>query len=125
MQRWLIELIQNFIIGGIVIASVSYLGAFFDPVIAAIWWSFPISLVPSMYYMYQQGKGFKYIARFSITTTYALIILFLTTMAIGYFYNREKDNFWMPIMKGVGIWLVLSGIYYGLIKYFDLEKAFA
>ena len=125
MKQWISQLIINFIVGGIVIASVSYLGTFLDPVIAAIWWSFPVSLLPSMYYMYQQGKDFKYIAKFTMTTTYALIVLFFTTMAIGYFYKDEKDNFWTPILKGVGVWLLLSGFYYLMIRYFNVEKRFS
>ncbi len=124
MEDWIFQLIQNFIIGGFVIASVSYLATFLDPVLAAIWWSFPISLLPSMYYMYTQGKDFKYIGRFTMTTTYALIVLFFTTFAIGYFYNREKNNFWMPILKGVGVWILLSSIYYIGIRTLGLEKKF-
>ena len=77
-----------------------------------------------MYYMYQQGKNFKYIAKFTITTTYALIVFFFTTMAIGFFYRDEKDNFWIPILKGVGVWLGLSALYYFVIRYFNLEKRF-
>lgn len=124
MQSWLISLIQNFIIGGFVVASVSYLGTFFSPVIAAIWWSFPISLLPSMYYMHKQGKSNEYIGNFTITTTFALIILFFSTLALGKFFQDDKKSFWSPVLKSVGVWFILSIIYYFIIQFFGLGKYF-
>ena len=124
MQKWLFNLIQNFIIGGCITASTSYLATFLSPVLAAIWWAFPISLIPSMFYMHQQNKDNKYISKFVITTTYALGVLFFTTMAMGYFYKYHKTGFWLPIFKAISIWAVLGGLYYYVVKYFDLEKKF-
>ena len=63
MSSILYSLIQNFIIGGSIIASISYLGTFFDPLIGAIWWSFPISLLPTLFFMKKHGKDDKYIAK--------------------------------------------------------------
>jgi len=65
-----------------------------------------------------------YIARFTITTTYALIVLFMTTMSLGYFFKEDKDSFWRPVGKSVVVWLLLSAIYYGIIKIFNLEGKF-
>ncbi len=45
-------------------------------------------------------------------------------MMLGYFYKSEKTNFWIPVLKSAGIWAVLSGIYYILIKSFNLGKYF-
>ena len=117
------DLVVNFIIGGTITASISYLATFLSPILAAIWWAFPISLFPSMYYMHRQGKSNKYISKFTITTTYALIILFITTMALGKFF-REDKGFWPPIGKTAIVWIILGSIYYGLIRKFDLEKYF-
>jgi hypothetical protein len=125
MQSWLRNLIINFFIGGFVTASISYSGTFLSPALAAIWWAFPISLLPSMYYMHIQGKSNSQIASFTITTTYALIILFFTTLSLGYFFKWDKKSFWMPILKSVGVFLVLGIIYYSLIKIFNLEKYFS
>ena len=88
MQQKYIDLLQNFFIGGLITASISYSGTFLSPVLAAIWWAFPVSLLPSMYYMHQQGKSFDYISKFAITTTFALIIMFVTTMALGHFFKE-------------------------------------
>jgi len=124
MEPWLRNLITNFLIGGFVTSSISYSGTFLSPMVAAIWWAFPVSLLPSMYYMHQQGKDNNYIANFTLITTYALIILFFTTMALGYFFKWEKNSFWFPVLKSVGVFLILSIIYYTIIKTFDLEKYF-
>ena len=123
MQHKYKSLIQNFFIGGLITSSISYTGTFLSPVLAAIWWAFPISLLPSMYYMHQQKKSFKYISKYTITTTYALIILFITTMALGYFFKDAK-TFWTPVGKSVIVWIILSAIYFGIIKKFHLEKHF-
>jgi hypothetical protein len=123
MQHKYKNLIQNFFIGGLITASISYTGTFFSPVLAAIWWAFPVSLLPSMYYMHQQGKSFKFISKYAITTTYALIIMFITTMALGHFF-RDAKTFWPPVGKSIIIWAVLSVIYFMVIKKFKLEKHF-
>lgn len=118
------DLIQNFILGGFITVTISYIGTFFSPVLAAIWWAFPLSLLPSMYFMHKQGKSNKYVSKFTLTTTYALGILFLTTMSLGYFFKNSTDSFWLPIGKSVLVWLVLSIIYYAMIQYFNLEQYF-
>ena len=123
MQQKYIDLVQNFLIGGVITASISYSGTFLSPVLAAIWWAFPVSLLPSMYYMHQQGKSFNYISKFAITTTFALIIMFITTLALGHFFKKAK-TFWTPVGKGVVVWGFLSAIYYALIQYYNLEKYF-
>lgn len=125
MQDWLLNLIQNFFVGGVITVAISYVGTFLDPVLAAILWSFPVSILPSMYYMYISGKGNKFLAKFSTTTTFALVVLFFTTMAMGHFYRTTPEGFWIPILKTVGIWIGLSVVYYFIIKYFHLEKKFA
>ena len=124
MEKWVRNLITNFLIGGFVTSSISYSGTFLSPVWAAIWWAFPVSLLPSMYYMHVEGKNNDYIGKFTITTAYALIILFFTTMALGYFFKWEKKSFWFPVLKSIGVFFVFSIIYYAIIKIFNLEKYF-
>jgi len=124
MKKWIRSLIENFFIGGLITASISYSGTFVSPLLAAIWWAFPVSLLPSMYYMQQMGRSNKYIGAFALTTTFAVGLLFLTTLAIGHFFNHAPTGFWMPVLKGVGVWAVLSILYYLIVKWFHLEKHF-
>ena len=124
MKKWLFDLIQNFFVGGAIVASISYLAAFMSPLAGAIWWAFPLSLIPSMYYMHRQGQTNKKISQFVLATTYALGVLFFTTLAIGNFYKGQKTGFWLPLVKGAGVWAILGAIYYAIIKYFNLEGNF-
>ena len=124
MKTWLFDLIQNFFIGGFITATISFTANFFSPVIAAILWAFPLSILPSMYYLRTQGKDNKYLAKFAYITTYALIILFFTTMALGYFYQHETTSFWIPVAKTVVGYIILSVIYYFSIQKLGLVKEF-
>ena len=125
MNKVLFSLIQNFLIGGAIVASISYLGTFFDPLIGAIWWSFPISLLPTLFFMKKHGKDHKYIAKFTISTTYALVLLVLSTAVLAMFIKNSKNNsLWMPVLKTSGIWLIASVLFFGAIKYFKLEDKF-
>ena len=124
MKDWQLNLLQNFLIGGLVTVSVSYIGTFFSPVLAAIWWAFPVSLLPTLYYMHREGKSNKYLAFFSYTTTFALIVLFFTTMTMSHFYNQEKKSFFIPLFKTVGVWTVLSIIYYFIVSASGLKNKF-
>ena len=117
MNKVLYSLIQNFLIGGAIVASISYLGTFFDPLVGAIWWSFPISLLPTLFFMKKHGKDNNYIAKFTISTTYALVLLVLSTAVLSMFIKNNKNNsLWMPVLKTSGIWLVASVIFFGAIK---------
>ena len=117
------NLMYNFIIGGLITASLSYIGTYFNPLIAAILWAYPVSLIPVMYYMYYNGKSLKYVGKFAIISTYALIILFLTLMCLGYFLKSSK-TFWGPVGKSIIVWILLSVIYFYIIKFFNLENKF-
>jgi hypothetical protein len=74
--------------------------------------------------MHLEGKSNKYLAFFSYTTTFALIVLFFTTMAMSHFYNQEKKSFFIPIFKTVGVWAVLSIIYYFIVSASGLKNKF-
>jgi len=124
MTAVLHSLIQNFIIGGSIIASISYLGTFVDPLIGAIWWSFPISLLPTLFFMQKHGKDNKYIAKFTVSTTYALVLLVLSTALLSYYIKNSKTSLWIPILKTSGMWLVASVIFFGIVKHFKLADKF-
>lgn len=122
---WLWDLAKNFMIGGAITASISYTANFLSPVAAAIWWAFPLSLLPSVYYLIERGRSSGYVSNFVLTTTYALVILFITTMALGYFYKGQKEvAFWPPVLKALVIYAVLGGMYYWFIKHFQLGSYF-
>ena len=123
MNTLLYELFENFIIGGLITASISYIGTYMDPLLGAIWWSFPISLIPTIYFMKQTGKSNKFIAQFTISTTYSLVLLFISCFFMGHYLNRS-DDIAMPIIKAVCVWVIASVIFYNVIKRFKLDTKF-
>jgi len=123
MNTLLYELFQNFIMGGLITASISYIGTYMDPLLGAIWWSFPISLIPTIYFMKETGKSNKFIAQFTISTTYSLVLLFISCFFMGHYLNAS-DDIAMPIIKAIGVWFIASVIFYTVIKRFKLDTKF-
>ena len=118
------HIIASFVVGGAIVASVSYLGTFVDPLLGAIWWSYPLSLLPSIYFMYQSKRDNKFIAKFCISTTYAMILLVATTYALAYFFKNQKEGISKPIIKSTIFWFAISGSFYYLMKKYDLVAKF-
>jgi len=120
------KLLQNFLLGGTVIAITSYLATFMNPVLGAIFWSYPISILPSVYYMKTNGKNNKYIAKFLFSTTFALILLMFTTFAISYYLKNapEKESIWPSVIKSTMWWVLFSVLYFLFVKYGGYMKHF-
>ena len=125
MPNQLYDLIQNFVMGGIIVSSVSYVGTFLSPLLGAILWSFPLSILPALYYMNINNKSNKYLAKFTLSTTYALILLVFSTLLLSYYLaNNKEDGIGMPVLKTTGFWFCASIIFYYIVKHFDLENKF-
>lgn len=125
MNSLAFALFENFLLGGVIVASISYLATYMNPLLGAIWWSFPLSLMPNVYFMWNANKSNEYISKFMLSTTYALVLLVIVTFSMSYFIKHHKSrDIISPIMKGTLIWLVCSIFFYFGIKYFNLEKHF-
>jgi len=124
LSSWTSSLFRNFALGGTVVSSISYIATYVNPLLAAIWWSFPLSLLPSLWYMKQNNKLNKDIAQFALSTTYALVLLVISTLGLYYFFSTEKKRFWLPVAKASIIWVVAAIIFYYVVKYFNLETKF-
>jgi hypothetical protein len=121
---WRIAL--NFILGGTIVASVSTMATFMDPVLASIWWSYPLSIIPSMYFMKQEGKSNQYIAKFLFSTTFALGLLLLSTFLISYYlhHSSKKDGIFPSILKATAWWFFFSFLFYVSVIYSPYKKYF-
>lgn len=124
MNSVIINLIENFIIGGTLVALTSYVGTFFSPLVGAIFWSFPISILPTLYFMKQNNKSNEYISKFTLSTTYALALLVVTTFFLSYFIKQERKGITKAVVKTTIVWLASSILFYILVRYFDLENKF-
>ena len=118
-EQW-IKLFINFIFGGTIVASVSYIGTYMNPVLAAIWWSFPLTIIPSIHFMKQNGKSNKYISKFVLSCTYAFILLLICTFLISHYLKHDESERILPaIVKATIGWILCSILfYYSSYKYF-------
>ena len=123
MSSLTFDLIKNFILGGLITASISYLGTYLDPLLGAIWWSFPISLIPTIYFMQQSGKKNNFISKFTYSTTYAISLLVISCWFLGYYLSKETGIL-IPILKSTFIWFICSIIFYYTVKHYNLEDKF-
>ena len=126
MSNVAFQLAQNFVLGGLIVASISYLGTFLNPVAAAIFWSYPISILPSIYFMKKNGKSNQYVSKFLYSTTLALVLLLLSTFAMGKFISEasNSDSLLPPIAKATGLWAIGSVVYYLGVEYGGYKSYF-
>ena len=112
------DMFRSFVIGGLVISSTSYIATFMSPLLGAIWWSYPFSVVPTVFYMKQNGKSNEDISKFLFYTVFALGLLVISTYAMSYFVktHSDKQSVVLPILKASVVWLVCSIIFYGGVK---------
>lgn len=115
------ELLQNFIFGGLTIASVSYIGTFMDPLLAALWWSFPITVFPTLYFMKKNGKDNKFMCKFCLGISASLIVLFLSTLGLSYFL-KKTNNMIEPFIYTTILWFITSAIFFFIIRNTNLNK---
>ena len=117
----------NFLVGGTVVATVSVFATWMSPVAGAIWWSFPLSIIPSIYFLRYHGKSNQYVSVFLRSTTYAISLLVLATLIMSYYFSKLKpyDEEWsIAIIKTVGWWILLSVIFYIIVSRFGWDKWF-
>tara|TARA_Y100000589_G_scaffold98328_1_gene93032 strand:+ start:1268 stop:1666 length:399 start_codon:yes stop_codon:yes gene_type:complete len=117
----------NFLVGGTVVATVSVFATWMSPVAGAIWWSFPLSIIPSIYFLRYHGKSNQYVSVFLRSTTYAISLLVLATLIMSYYFSKLKpyDEEWsIAIIKTVGWWILLSAIFYIIVSKFGWDKWF-
>ena len=120
------DIVQNFLIGGSAVAITSYLGTFMSPLAGAIFWAYPITILPSIFFMRQQGKNNTFIAKFLFSTTFALILLMGVTLLLSHAVKNSPDTqtLWMPVLESTGGFVAGALLYYLVIKRFGLEHYF-
>ena len=116
----------NFLLGGFAVAGTSVLGSYMNPLAGAIFWSYPITIIPSVFFMRQSGKDNKYIAKFLFSTTFALGLLVISTMAMSYFIKGSDKgvSLWAPIGKASLVYLAAAVVFFLIIHFAGLEHYF-
>ena len=119
-----VHLFKNFILGGLTIASVSYMATFLNPMIASIWWSYPISIIPVIYFMKQNGVNKLHISRFMLGITVVSLLTVVSCYLLSYFIQNSKEKLSVSIIKASLWWIFSSALFYYIVKYFGYESYF-
>jgi uncharacterized membrane protein len=120
------DIVVNFALGGAAVAATSYLGTFLSPLAGAIFWAYPITILPTIFFMRQQNKSNSTISKFLLGTTFALILLMGVTYLLSYTiaHASPAESLWIPVLKSTVGFLAGGALYYLIIKLFGLSKYF-
>ena len=113
------SILVNFITGGTVVASVSVLATYMSPVLGAIWWSFPFTILPSIYFMRKHGRSNQDVSMFLKNSTFAFMLLLIAVYSMSYYFKNLSafdNNWWIAVGKGTTIWLIGAIIFYVIYK---------
>ena len=114
----LLDSINTFIGAGTTSAIIGYVVNNVDPLIAAILWTFPFTILFPIYNLHKNKKSNKFIGDFLKTQSYTLFLLVVFLYSGAYFIENasKKDGIFLPLMKGSGVWLIVSVVYYIVMK---------
>ena len=110
--------LNTFFGAGISSAIVGYLVNNVDPIFAAILWTLPFTLIFPIFNMHKSNKSNQFIGKFLKTQTYTMVLLIVFLYASAYFIENAplKDGISGPLLKGAGTWLIVSIVYYIIVK---------
>jgi hypothetical protein len=121
-----LPILINFLLGGFAVAGTSVLGSYMNPLAGAIFWSYPITIIPSVFFMRENGKDNQYIAKFLFSTTFALGLLVISTISMSYFIKGSAKglSLWGPIGKASLVYLAAAAVFYLIIHFGGLAHYF-
>lgn len=83
------QLGRNFLMGGILISSVSYVATFLSPMMAALWWACPFTILPTLYFMKKNNVSNEKLSFFLKRSMVALVILIGTLWLMHHYFSRK------------------------------------
>jgi O-antigen/teichoic acid export membrane protein len=110
--------LNTFFGAGVTSILIYYLVEKFNPIIAAIIWTLPFTMIFPIYSMHKDSKSNKFLGKYLKTQTYSMFLLVVWLFATGYFLETaiKNDGVLIPMLKGTGVWLIISILYYILVK---------
>ena len=119
-------LVINFFIGGITVVCVSFLANYVNPILAAILWSFPFTIVPAIDFLYKCNRSHQYVSNFLKKSSIYLILCMMTVYLMGFFIGRMEPydkNYYKALLKSTICWILISSLfYYGMVYYNTEDK---
>ena len=105
------NLLAAFITGGITVAGTTYITKFLSPELGDIFWSFPLTLLPTVYFLFESGESAKQISKFVIGSAYTMLIL-LSFLVTFFLAVRRGHTVPQATLLASGVWVVVSILYY-------------
>ena len=116
-----LQLARSFTLGGIIVASVKYITKYLSSKYAAIVWSFPLSIIPSIMFMYIDGRKSKDIIDqtkdYAIYFPTLLIFLWVMSYTINKF-GKYRGGIYYAMAITLTIWGICCVILFNLIPLF-------
>lgn len=112
------ELLNTFFGAGLSSALVYYLVIEASPLIAAIIWTLPFTMIFPIYNMHKDNKSNAFIGKYLKTQTYTMILLLVFLYGSAHFIENaaKTDGIILPLLKGIGVWVIVSIMYYIVVK---------
>ena len=114
-----LNLSRSFILGGIVVASVNYIVEKIDPVYAGILWALPLSLLPTILFMYLDKESEKKIIHQTkeYVIYYPTLLLYVYIMYyVLHHYEHKSKNVYIALVSGLCIWILSCFIILHIFK---------
>ncbi len=114
-----LSLINTFFGAGLSSAIIYVLVLYINPLVAAIIWTMPFTLIfPIINFYNREKKSNKFISTYLKTQIYTMFLLLVFLYATAHFIEiaPKEDGIYIPLFKGAGVWAGVSIIYYYVDK---------
>lgn len=116
--------LNSFIGAGLTASIVGYIVNYSDPLIGAILWTFPFTILFPIFNLHKNKKSNLFISKFLKTQSYTLFLLVVYLYSASYFVRTAESSQGMiiPLAKGSLVWLIVSIIYFIIMKKIGLDR---
>ena len=110
--------LNTFLGSGISSALTGYLATYFDPLIAAIIWSYPLTMLFPVLQMNKSGVSHERIKNYLKAQTYTMVLLLVWLYSTGHFVGgiKEGESIQPALIKGTLCWGITGIFYYALMS---------
>jgi hypothetical protein len=119
MNKSIYGILNIFFCAGLSSALTGSLAIYFDTLIAAIIWSYPITTIFPIIEMNRSGIKNSKIAKFMKKQSYTIFLMLIWIYATSCFVEelKEGESLTPAIIKGTGVWAIMSVIYFVVVRY--------
>lgn len=107
----------RFLVGGFVVATTASLATYVNTALGAILWSAPITLLPTLFFMWSKNVPAKKVSKFAYQTFISLLNLLLFVLCLSYllkmkYFKENKNGILYAIPLSLTIWVAGSVLLY-------------